>query len=158
MMRTNMAKNENSSSNLGRLFRRFINVRKWLDWERVVSSTQFFINFIKTIFVPQNNAPTETFTEAQSRLQLTEEMLQAKQRGLLRTCYTMLIAALLFLFYGIYQLWTSSFIGTILSIVIMSVALVLAFRYHFLQFQIQQRKLGCSFKEWFHQGLCGEKR
>ena len=38
------------------------------------------------------------------------------------------------------------------------IALVLAFRYHFWYFQMKQHKLGCTFNEWYRQGLLGEKK
>jgi intracellular multiplication protein IcmV len=46
----------------------------------------------------------------------------------------------------------------IVSLVVTLIALILAYRYHFWYFQMKQRKLGCTFSEWYKQGLFGEKK
>jgi intracellular multiplication protein IcmV len=55
-----------------------------------------------------------------------------------------------------YQLFYGSYQAAIVSFIILWIALVLAFRYHFWYFQIKNRKLGCTVYEWYR-GLLGDK-
>ena len=64
------------------------------------------------------------------------------------------LAMMLFLYF-LYNLFYGRYAAVLLSSIVMLLALVIAFRYHFWYFQIQQRKLGCTLSDWFWQGLMG---
>lgn len=145
-----------SGSRIERIITRIVNIRTWFDWERVRSFTVFLIQGFKRLFVPQQSAESESFDEAVSELKLTSTDLLIKQKALYRLSLVMLATAVLILGYVAYQLFWGSFKAALLSFVVMMIALVLAFRYHFWYFQIKEHKLGCTFQEWFRQGLLGE--
>jgi intracellular multiplication protein IcmV len=67
----------------------------------------------------------------------------------------MLLIAFLIFFYDMYLFIVGGYLGGLLGLVLMLIALTLAFRYHFWYFQIKHRKLNCSLKEWYKQGLKG---
>ena len=69
----------------------------------------------------------------------------------------MVVLAVLILMYSVYLFIEGGHKGGIVALVVMFIALVLAFRYHFWYFQIKQRKLGCTIQEWFNHGLKGIK-
>lgn len=144
-------------SRIVRVFTRIINVRKWFDWERMKAFTMYLVNGIKRLFVPQNPTHVESFDEAAKKLKLNETDLLLKQNALFRLSIIMLIAAFIIFGYMGYQLFYGTFKATIISLVVVLIALVLAFRYHFWYYQIKHRKLGCTIKEWYRQGLLGEK-
>ena len=146
-----------SGSRIGRILSKLINLRLWFDWDRMKSLTFFLWDGIKKFFVPQRATNTETFAAAKKRLGLTDEVLLSRQKGLLRVSILMVIFAFLFLVYAIYNFCYLNILGGILSLVVMCIALVLGFRYHFWYFQIKERKLGCSIHEWFKQNLMGDK-
>jgi intracellular multiplication protein IcmV len=135
-----------------------LNVRAWFDWDRVKAFTLYLINGFKRLFVPKKNVETESFAEATAKLDINDESLQIKQKALFRLSIIMLISAIAIFGYAGYQLIFGSFKAMIVSLVVTLIALTLAFRYHFWYYQIKQRKLGCSFDEWFKQGLLGEKK
>ena len=145
------------ASRMVEVLRSIFNVRSWSDWDRMKSFTSYLGNGFKKFFVPQEPVARESFEEARKRLNLSDTDLVARQRGLLRLSLIMAVFAVLLLFYGIYQHINVHFLSASLSLVVMLIALVLAFRYHFWYFQIKERKLGCSVREWFKQGLMGEK-
>ncbi|HBD9373371.1 TPA: type IVB secretion system protein IcmV [Legionella pneumophila] len=134
-----------------------INVRKWFDWDRMRSLTLYLVNGIKRLFIPQEPTHVESFDEAARKLKLSEADLVIKQKALLRLSIIMVIAAFMIFIYTGYQFLYGSWKATIISLVVVMIALVLAFRYHFWYYQIKQRKLGCTVKEWYRQGLLGEK-
>jgi intracellular multiplication protein IcmV len=146
-----------SGSRLGRFFGRIVKPREWGDTSRLMTFTQYIGQLFKTLFIPQKQAGGETFEAATSRLQLTEEALLARQNALYRWSLAMCGCAFLIFIYAIYHLIFGTLHAFILSLVIMCIALTMAFRYHFWFFQLKQRKLGCTLKEWFKQGLLGEK-
>ena len=108
-----------------------------------------------TYFVPQDKTATESFEAAKVRLKLTDQDLLIRQKGLLRLVIIMLSTAMLLFIYFLYNLYYARFAAVLMSSVVMLLALVLAFRYHFWYFQIKQQKLGCTLKDWFWQGLMG---
>lgn len=139
------------------LFQQIFNIRLWFDWERMKAFTQYLLQGCKTFLVPQKAQVTESFEEAMARLGLTDSDLLARQKGLLRLSLLTLGFAILLLGYAIYHVFYGSLLAVMLSVVLMCVTLVLAFRYHFWYFQIKKRKLGCTIREWFKQGLMGGK-
>lgn len=145
-----------SGSRIGRVLSHIINLRSWFDWDRMKSLTLFLWYGAKKFFVPQQGTEKESFEAAKKRLHLTDADLLVRQKGLLRVSILMVVFAFLFLLYALYHFYCHSIKGGILSLVVMLVALTLAFRYHFWYFQIKERKLGCSIHEWY-KNLMGDK-
>lgn len=139
------------------VLKRLFNLRAWADWDRMRSMTLYLISFLKKLFIPADNEVNESFATAQARLNLSNADLIIKQKSLLRLSFIMLGAAILLFIYAIYHLLLANFLAFGLSLVVMLVALTLAFRYHFWSYQIKIRKLGCTIHEWFKQGLMGDK-
>ncbi|BCA96787.1 intracellular multiplication protein IcmV [Legionella antarctica] len=146
-----------SGSRIVRVFSRIINIRTWFDWDRTKAFTIALKNSIKSFFVPDQITTVESFESAQSKMHLSDADLLLKQKALFRLSMVMLTAAVLILGYSGYHLFYGSYKAFFISLSVTSIALVLAFRYHFWYFQIKNRKLGCTFKEWYRQGLLGEK-
>lgn len=137
-----------SYSNVKHTARRIFNFRRMADYDRVKNYTQYLSDLAKVYFVPSSSTTQNSFEDARAKLNLTDDDLQEKQRALRRLSMLMLILALLFLAYAIYQFIYGSYLGGIPSCTLCCIALALAFRYHFWAFQIQSRKLGCTFSEW----------
>lgn len=146
-----------SGKRIGSIFKRIINIRAWSDWDRMKAFSTYLLSGFKRLFVTQKNVQVESFDSAVNKLKLSEAELLIKQNALFRLSMVMLAAAIMILFYTGYQLFYGSFKAVIVSLVVMLIALVLAFRYHFWYFQIKHRKLGCTIKEWYKQGIMGEK-
>ena len=147
-----------SGSRIGRLIGQIFNVRLWFDWDRMKSYSQYIATGARGVFVPQQSTKSESFEAAKKRLNLTDEDLLIRQKGLLRVSILMVICAAFVFAYSIYHLYYYSIKGGLVSLVVMFLALTLAFRYHFWYFQIKERKLGCSINEWFKQCIMGDKR
>lgn len=148
---------KNSESRIGRVFKRIFNFRYWADWDRVKSFTAYVGHGMKKLFVPMKQHQVDSFEESMKKYHVTEEALQDKQKALLRLCLIMLGAALLILLYAAYQLYYGAYRATLISLIVMLIALALAFRYHFWYFQMKTRHLGCTFLQWWRQGVMGEK-
>lgn len=152
-----------SGSRVGGLLKNIFNFRAWIDFDRIYDFMLYLISSIKFLFIPQKNPVnsakqlSDNFQSAMSALNLTEADLKAKQISLYRLSIFMSLVSVGFLLYAIYHLFYGGFAAVIISLVLMLIALVLAFRYHFWYFQIKEKKLGCTFREWYQQGFLGKK-
>lgn len=146
-----------SRSRTVRILKSIFKIRQWVDWERMKGFTRYLVVGFKRFFIPQPAARAESFKVAKARFNLSEAELLARQKGLLRLSILMILMAIGLLAYCIYHLFLTNFLASFLSFVVMLIALVLAFRYHFWYFQIKEQKLGCTIQEWFREGVMGEK-
>lgn len=143
-------------SKLRKIFSKVLNVRFWLDWERIKSFGGYLKESIEVLVTPASTGKSEDFKAALHQFHIGEDALLDKQRALFRLSLLMLFLAVLIFSYTIYQLTYGTYRAAVVSLVVMGLALVLAFRYHFWYFQIRQRKLGCTFREWYR-ALLGVK-
>lgn len=95
----------------------------------------------------------ETFEEAVVRLNLSPEMIEKRRKNLLFSGILYSAIAVAIFIYSIYLLFSGVLLGTFISLVLVGIALGLAFRDHFWYTQMTQRRLGLSFKEWVHYTL-----
>lgn len=146
-----------SGSRTGKIVSRLINIRAWADWDRVKAYTEYLVNGVSRMVSPSEAKSGESFKAAQIQYNLSDAELLTKQKALWRLSVFMLIMAVGLFIYLIYQLILGNFLAAFVSFFVVLIALALAFRYHFWYFQIKNRKLGCTFKEWFQHGLMGEK-
>jgi intracellular multiplication protein IcmV len=129
----------------------FFNPRAWLGYDALKAQTVFLYNLIKNIFVTTEAAPvrTESFAEALTRLNLTEQEADDIGKNYLFYSLGFVGIAAFAMLFGFYLLFVHhTFAGWILSLSITALLLAQAFRYHFWHFQIKFRKLGCTFEEW----------
>ena len=138
-----------------RLFAALFNVKSWLDVDRIRAGFRFISEQGRQYFIPNSKKQVESFDAAMTRLGLSEEDIVVRQRGLLRLSIMMVFAAIAVFLYLLYNLAHRYYVAVALSTIVMLLALTLAFRYHFWYFQMKQRRLGCSLREWFGQGLMG---
>lgn len=132
------------------------NPRAWADYDRMRETSQSLWQRIRRLFVPQKARYSTSFEEKTNQLQLTEIDLKKRMQGLLFLSILMLLLAGAFFSYCLYQLWLGHYLAVMVSAMVTLLTLALAFRYHFWYFQIKQRKLGCTIREWFN-GLRGVK-
>ncbi len=144
-------------SRIATVFGSVFNVRTWIDFDRMKSFTTYLTNGFRKMFIPQEEGSGESFEEAMVRMNLNEKDLQSRQTALYRLSWFMCLAAILIFAYAVYHLVSGSYRATIISFAVMLIALALAFRYHFWYFQIKERKLGCTLKDWYRKGLMGGK-
>jgi intracellular multiplication protein IcmV len=152
-------KTQKSSRTLG-VIKNVFNVRKWSDFDRMRAFTSYLGTGIKKMVVPRKEPVADTkntFASTVSAMNLSEKDLASRCKGLYRLSVLMCTVAFCIFAYAVYHMVYGSIKAVIVSLVVSLIALTLAFRYHYWYFQIKERKLGCTFKEWYRQGLLGEK-
>lgn len=134
----------------------FINPGGWLDFQGLKEQNATIFSVLKSLFVTAPPAREETYEQARERLGLTEEDTQASA-SLYRTyaLFFGLIGLVVFL-YSFYLLFTKVLMGFLLGLCVAGLFFAFAFKYDFWSFQIRQRKLGATFKDW-KENLLGGK-
>lgn len=145
-------KSVQKQSRTSRLLTRFFNFRAWSDWDRSKAVTQYFLGVFERVLMPKlpRKSKKNSFESVVSKLKLSEKELQARAHGLRRLSYILAAMAVFFLGYLIYLSIYGSLKALLITSIELMIVLVLSFRYHFWYFQIEQRRLGCSVKEWCH--------
>ncbi|GAB4393258.1 MAG: type IVB secretion system protein IcmV [Gammaproteobacteria bacterium] len=130
----------------------FVNVKAWMGWNNLKSTTADLKGLCKEVLtVHKPKTGGETFEQAIQRLGLTEKDIQRRMQEFK---YLAMLQAVLFVgvfLYSFYILFYADhihgfFVGIALSLAIAA----LFFRFHFWYFQLKQRRLGCTFKDWLH--------
>lgn len=137
----------------------FVDVPSWLNTREIKTYGNSIIDMGKGLFIPQTPKHNESFEQAKIRLRLTEKDIQ-KRRNEFRTLVILFSLITLFLVgYLIYLIVIhSSILAKLITMALILMVLAKLFNYHFWLYQIQKRRLGCSIKEWFREGLLGMKK
>ena len=147
-----------SGSRLAALISRNFPISSWLDVNRLKGFMRYIVGLFNRLFILKPQAAEESFDEAKKRLKMTDKALLARQTALFRVSLLMLFFAGLLFCYMVYQMLYGSVLGVGLSLIVMTIALSLFFRYHFWYFQLKTKQLGCSWKIWLSEGLLGGKK
>lgn len=127
----------------------FFDVPRWINAKQYIDTNKTLYSKIKDTFRIDQAEREETFDAAMARLRVSEQDLQerflANQRGL-----TIMLAFILLLcLYSFYLIYLGAIAGTLIILAVIALSAVRAFQYSFWNFQIKNRKLGCSFKNWW---------
>ena len=132
-------------------WRTYFNPTGWIGLNRIIADTSMLWRTIRGVFtITKPNTETVTFEDAVAKQNLTEEDLQMTAKSFLRnTTIFVICGALSFTgsFYMLIQYGT--FFGWLLANLVTTLFLLQALRFHVWYFQIKNRKLGCTFKEWW---------
>lgn len=123
-------------------------VDRWVDFDYIKNLSSYFIFHIKYIFRLEDPNPPENFIDAAIRLEISPEELILRSKQYLFTTYLFLATSLALFIYSIYLFKNESYMGTCMTACVTFYSLSLAFRYHFLNYQLRRLKLGCGIKEW----------
>lgn len=134
---------------------RYRDVRRWSDYDRLKRYTEFFPRAIKRLFVPQKATYIESFENAAARFHLDDAHIWQQQRTFFALAVLMVLVAIGVIGFSVTLFLWGSYHASAAAIGVTCIALGMAFRYHFWYYQLKSRKLGCSIKEWFQNGLLG---
>lgn len=150
---------EKKESRTGRIFRTIFNPKAWMDYEQVKGATEYLGKGAQKLFTLQEKSRDEKpFEEVMKEQGINEAQLLKQTVSLQRLAWLMLLVAFGVFSYAMYLLALGSYHGSVASLVIFFVVLSLSFRYHYWFYQLKNRQLGCSLREWFICGLLGVKK
>jgi len=134
------------------------NISSWIGTDPLKEGTASIIAVAKPLFKKEKQRPKESFEQAMKRLKLNENDLVEKSKGLIRQLYIYAAATVLAILYMSFLLYTAKFFLAFIALGIVAIALCKFYKSYYYYYQIQHRKLGCSFKECLHAMLRGNKK
>lgn len=135
-----------------------VDVPKWIDYQQLVKNNRSIFSFVKKFFIPEQAKTQESFEEAMLRLKLTPADLIQRSKEFTRLMWIWISLFLVSIVYSIYLLHHHFLRGFYPCLGISIIILTQIFRYHFWLFQIKQRRLGCSFRDWLNGQFIGKKK
>jgi intracellular multiplication protein IcmV len=127
-----------------------VRVDKWMSWDYLGDTADRFKILFLDIVIPKKASSAETFEEAMQRLELTEEDLVERKKEFTRLCYFFIALAFFIVVYALYLAFQRNMTTSLIAFCLALYALTQAFRFHFWLFQLRNRKLGCTIKEWMN--------
>ncbi|MCS5711141.1 type IVB secretion system protein IcmV [Candidatus Berkiella aquae] len=127
-----------------------VRVDKWVSWDYLSESADNFKVILLDSIIPKKATYSETFEEALERLELTEADIAKRQKEFTQLFYFFLVLSLVIISYGLYLAFTGSMITALIAFCLSIYSLAQSFRFHFWLFQLKNRKLGCTIKEWMN--------
>ncbi|MCH9744884.1 MAG: type IVB secretion system protein IcmV [Gammaproteobacteria bacterium] len=124
-------------------------VKRWIDSDNLKSNGLLIVRLWKSIFRVKKEKPIrETFEQARARMNLTDEDLAKRVRLGFCTVWFCLGLAFALCIYMFYLFSHTQIMAGLVCLMLMLTMLAYAYREHFNIFQIKQRRLGCTFKQW----------
>jgi len=134
---------------LGSIAKPSVDVKTWVGYDNLKNSTKNLAALFKMVFKkPQKVTLQESFAEAVERLNLTEQDLQRMMKNFLIHSYIYLSALSASLIYMLYLVWHAHWYAGFFMLIIATIFCLKAAEANFHHFQIKQRKLDCTFKQW----------
>lgn len=131
------------------------NVKKWVGLDEVKRSGRTIKNLYSDLYgseakSAQSKAP-QSFEQAVKQYGLTEQDIQKRMKTHLIVAICCFIAIFPVFIYALYLFFAKVMIlPGFVALMVSFLLSAYAFREHFNYFQMKQRRLGCSVKEWFH--------
>ena len=124
------------------------NVPAWLGLSFLKETGVGLVQFLKPLYRPVKEKRRESFEQALQRLSLSEVDLAARYNNLKRQSWLFALLGLIILGYAIYLLIGLHLGAVILAILVSGLFFFKMSACRFWMFQIKERKLGCSIREW----------
>lgn len=128
----------------------FVNWRvdKMMNIKSIHDNATYFYTTFLSLFRHEYPKMEESFEEAVERLELTPEKLERKASQFLLFTFLFIFISILLFLYSLFMFANGNWMGSIMSFFMIFYSLSQAFRYHFWHFQIKNKKLGCTLREW----------
>lgn len=127
-----------------------VRVDKWMSLNYIQEVSGQTRSILKDLVVPKKATRTETYEQALERLHLTENDITQRKIEFTRLVYLFLGLSLLIICYAIYMIVKGYPLVGLISFCLSLYTLSQAFHFHFWLFQMKNKKLGCTPKEWFN--------
>lgn len=137
-----------------------LNPMRWVGYEQISGNAKTIKDLVNGLIrKPAKNAThEETFEECLHRFNLTEADVKKRMKNAFRIVIFCLSLSVAMIGYTIYLFVQGLPLSAFVCIILTLVLLAYAFREHFNYFQMKQRRLGCTFKEWFTCTFKGSKQ
>lgn len=123
----------------------------WINLDYLKEVLLIITNTIKSLFIPAKAEIEEDFEQAVERLQISEQDLKAREKEFTKLMLIHMLFSIALFGYCMYlAITTGDWKGTLITFALTILSLIHAFKYHFWIYQIKNRKLGSSVKDWLN--------
>lgn len=128
-----------------------INVKAWTSWDTVKANTKTIGDITKDLKAPDVRAPrkAETFETVVNKLGLSEVDVHARMRSHFFVAVVCTLLGMVSFFWMIFLFTKGMYLSGLMAFSVSILMFAYAFSEHFKYFQMKQKKLNCTFKEWF---------
>ncbi len=130
-----------------------LNPMRWIGFEQIAGNAKTIKNLADGIVKAsgKEESPTHphSFEEAMQRYGLSEDDIKQRMRTAVQISVICLLLSIPMMGYAIYLFVKNFPLSAFVCIMLTLLLWAYAFREHFNYFQMKQRRLGCTFKEWF---------
>jgi intracellular multiplication protein IcmV len=134
------------------------NVKRWLASDQIKQSGKTVKNLYNDLYGKKTKGKVfKSFEECVRHYGLTEDDIKKREKSCLLMSVTLAILAVPCFAYAIYLFATSFFLSGVVALSLSALLLAYAFRENFNYFQIKQRRLGCTWQEWFNATFKGKR-
>jgi intracellular multiplication protein IcmV len=132
-------------------FKSLFNLRVWFAVDHVRSGAGFIRSLSKQLIssLDQPKRPNQEFEQAVVEQGLSPQQVELAQRNYFRNALFFLILGVLFAINSMYLIYQQMLLSGAVSFAVTLMTFVFSLKSHFWYFQIKNRKLGCTFKEWY---------
>jgi intracellular multiplication protein IcmV len=130
-----------------------LNPKQWVGSDQLKKDSKTLAKMVGSVLKRSKKAAKtkETFEEAVSRFNLTPDDIKKRMKSAKEIVMILLVASAFLVVYAVYQwFFLGHFIAGFTCLILTVLTLSYAFREHFHLFQMRQRRLGCSYKEWLN--------
>lgn len=126
-------------------------VKRWLGTGRIKDSTKTVKTLAQTVFKTETDEGLKDldFEACLKYYKMTEADLELRMQQAKKWIRFCLAGSVLAFAYLCYQIHSGEILGSFVCFMITALMLAYAFREHFNLFQMRERRLGCTFNEWF---------
>ncbi|OGT46575.1 MAG: hypothetical protein A3F17_05195 [Gammaproteobacteria bacterium RIFCSPHIGHO2_12_FULL_41_15] len=135
---------------VGRSIKKKFNVKQWAGADQVVENANLIKQVVHDVF-GKNKKKSKTFhsfEDAVDYYKLSPAALNKRRKNSLYSAITYSVGSFLILVYVIYLFSHLLLLGSLTALILSAVAALLGYREHFTFFQLTERRLKASFKEW----------
>lgn len=132
------------------------NFTGWVGLGQIKQNASMVKNLSKEVFTipkPAAAPKRETFEQCVRRLGLTEQDIQKRIKTCTQTLWMCLALGVLLLGYMVYIFMAGFYLSSFVCLMLSFMVFAYSFREHFHRFQMQQRRLGCTFQQWLRHTL-----
>lgn len=134
---------------------------RWMSVESIRENGHFIGELFRTVFYRKNKKDNplkkKSFDEVMQHYNMTEKDLEMRMRKSQLLILFCLGLGVLVLGYMIYLFIDDQLLAGFICLMLSFVMFSYVFREHFNLFQMRQRRLGCTLKEWFN-SICHKGR
>lgn len=133
-------------------FKSLFNFKMWFAVKDLKSGANLITSLSGSFFdsMHPQQVKHEQFEQTIKDQGLTEQQVQQAKDNYFRNAVMFLVLGVIFAINSIYLLSQYMLLPSVVSFSITIMTFIFSLKSHFWYFQIKNRKLGCTLKEWYH--------